>query len=258
MRRGSRLGSDTLGEPMRGGLLVALFLLVATPSAAAKITKETLDVDGTKRTFYLLVSDKLQDKAPLIVTLHGSGRDGKILLDHWKGLAEKEGIILAGPDATERQGWEGARDGPAFLYALVEHLKSKHAVDPRRVYLFGHSAGAIHGLGVGVLESEYFAAVAAHAGVLPQAYAPYAKQAPRKIPLAIWVGTNDRFFPVNDVRQTRDALDSMGFPVGLTEIKGHTHDYYSRASGINKEVWAFLQKHRLEADPKYQEYAINK
>ena len=243
---------------MRSGSVVALFLLIATPATAAQITKQTLDVDGAKRTFYLLVPEKLAEKAPLIVTLHGSGRDGKILLDHWKGLAEKEGIILAGPDATERSGWDGAVDGPAFLYALVEHLKSKHPVDPRRVYLFGHSAGAIHGLGIAVLESEYFAAVAAHAGVLPQAYAAYAKQAPRKIPLALWVGTNDRLVPVNDVRQTRDALDYMGFPVALTEIKGHTHDYYSRASGINKEVWEFLQKHRLEADPKYQEYAINK
>ena len=243
---------------MRGGSLVALFLVIATPAAAAQIAKQTLEIDGAKRTFYLLVPEKLEPKAPLIVTLHGSGRDGKILLDHWKGLAEKEGIILAGPDATERSGWDGAIDGPAFLYALVEHLKSKHPVDPRRVYLFGHSAGAIHGLGLAVLESEYFAAVAAHAGVLPQAYAAYARQAPRKIPLALWVGTNDRLFPVNDVRQTRAALDYMGFPVVLTEIKGHTHDYYSRASGINKDVWAFLQKHRLEADPKYQEYAINK
>jgi hypothetical protein len=26
---------------------------------------------------------------------------------------------------------------------------------------------------------------------------------------------------------------------------------------MNKAVWAFLQKHRLEADPKYHEYAIN-
>ena len=245
---------------MRRVLGITLALLVAASSAAAQnITKETIDFNGEKRTFYLFVPDKLEGKqAPLMITLHGSGRDGKILVDHWKNLASKEGIILAGPDATVRQEWRTEDDGPAFLYALTEHVKSKYPVDPKRVYLFGHSAGAIHGLAMGVLESEYFAAIAAHAGVLPQDYAPYAKQAPRKIPLGIWVGTNDRFFPVENVRQTRDALVHLGFPTNLTEINGHTHDYYSRSSGINKEVWTYLQKHRLEGEPKYQEYAINK
>lgn len=245
---------------MRGVLGIVLALLFAASSASAQnITKETIEADGQKRTFYLFVPEKLEGKqAPLIITLHGSGRDGRILLDHWKGLASKEGIILAGPDATQRAEWNMGTDGPALLYALTEHLKAKYPVDPKRVYLFGHSAGAIHGLAMGVLESEYFAAIAAHAGVLPQDYAPYAQQAPRKIPLGIWVGTNDRLFPVENVRQTRDALVRLGFPAELTEIKGHTHDYYSRSSSINKEVWTYLQEHRLDAEPKYQEYTINK
>lgn len=244
---------------MRRVLGITLALLVAASSAAAQnITKEALEADGQTRTFSLFVPEKLEGKAPLVITLHGSGRDGRILVDHWKSLASKEGIIVAGPDAAQRDGWNMGIDGPAFLYALTEHLKSKYPVDPKRVYLFGHSAGAIHGLAMGVLESEYFAAIAAHAGVLQQDYAPYAKQAPRKIPLGIWVGTNDRLFPVENVRQTRDALVHLGFPTNLTEINGHTHDYYSRSSGINKEVWTYLQKHRLEGEPKYQEYTINR
>ena len=241
----------------KAALLLPLALLLAAPAAAEKITRETLDVDGTQRTFYLFVPDKLKgEPAPLIITLHGSGRDGKILLDHWKGIASNEGIILAGPDATKKEAWHGAVDGPAFLHALAEHLKSKYPVDPRRVYLFGHSAGAIHGLGLGVLESEYFAAVAAHAGILPQEYAAFAQQAPRKIPIGLWVGTDDRLFPLANVRATRDGFSSLGFPVELKEIPRHTHDYYSRSSAINKEVWAFLQKHQLSAEPKYQVYNI--
>src|SRR5688572_10025780 len=114
------------------GSLLALAVLLAVP-VAAQITKETLDAGGVKRTFYLFVPDKLDAKpAPLIVTLHGSGRDGKILLDHWKDLASKEGIIVTGPDATERSGWHPATDGPAFLHALIEHLKAKQPVDPKR------------------------------------------------------------------------------------------------------------------------------
>ena len=237
-------------------LLLAL-TLAATPPAA-KVNKETFPSAGVTRTVYTFVPDQVVGKpAPVIITLHGSGRDGRILVDNWKSLAEKEGIILAGLDATVRDGWHLATDGPNLLRDLVEYLK-KHSIDPRRVYLFGHSAGAIHGLGLGVLESEYFAAVAVHAGVLFKELGAYAKDAPRKIPVALWVGTNDRFFPLEQVRATRDALKAFGYPVELTEIPGHTHDYYGRSSQINKEVWAFLQQHRLAADPKFQVYEINK
>ena len=88
--------------------------------------------------------------------------------------------------------------------------------------------------------------------------APILQQAPRKIPMAIWVGTNDASFPLNVVRSTRDALTGAGFDVKLTEIPNHTHDYYGSASSINKEVWAFLQAHKLDAAPRYQEYQLRK
>src|SRR5215203_2099419 len=125
---------------MKCAVLIVFAVLVAAPAVGQQVTKETLEVEGAKRTFYLFVPEKREGAAPLIVTLHGSGRDGKILVDHWKGLAEKQGIILSGPDATKRDEWHGATDGPAFLHVLVEHLKSKYPVDPRRVYVFGHSA----------------------------------------------------------------------------------------------------------------------
>lgn len=236
--------------------VILMLLAVPPPAAAEKIVKETIAAAGRPRICYVFVPESAKDKpSPLIVTLHGSGRDGRILVDHWEGLAKKEGIVLAGLDATDRRGWQVLEDGPDVLRDLVEALKAKHSIDPRRVYLFGHSAGAIHGLHMGLLESEYFAGVAAHAGVVQQEFGTFAKQAPRRIPIAIWVGTNDRLFPLEAVRATRDALNSVGYAVELTEIGGHTHDYYSRSSQINQQVWQFLKKHQLAADPKYQEYA---
>ena len=45
-------------------------------------------------------------------------------------------------------------------------LKSKYPINPRRVYLFGHSAGASFALHMSLMESQYFAAAAIHAGAL--------------------------------------------------------------------------------------------
>jgi poly(3-hydroxybutyrate) depolymerase len=244
----------------RFALVVGLLSgLIAATIGAADAKKETFGSGGRNRTYYLYVPDSAKAKAPvpLIVLLHGSGRNGKTLTDHWEALAKKEGFIIAAPDALTPEAWRIPEDGPDFLYDLVELLTTQHeAIDRRRVYLFGHSAGAIHSLVMGLLESEYFAAVAVHAGALAQGNYPAIDSAVRKIPMAIWVGTNDPFFPLAAVRATRDVLNARGFKTELTEIHGHTHNYYGRASDINRKVWEFLQTSRLDADPKYQRYAI--
>ncbi len=238
-------------------LLLSLFLSPGLVSASsAKITKESLVSGGEKRSFYLFIPETAaaSKPVPLIVMLHGSGRNGQILVEKWRELATKEGITLAGPDARDSSQWTMPKDGPDFLRDLVETLKSRlPQINPRRVYLFGHSAGASFGIYMSLLESEYFAATAVHAGAIPKddPYIGYAKQ---KIPLAIFVGTRDPFFPLPAVRATRDALYARGFAVQLTEIANHDHDYYSRSAEINQAAWEFLSKHELAEEPRYTQY----
>lgn len=231
-------------------------LLPVSASAADKATKETFGSGGRTRTYYLLVPDsaKKVSSAPLILLLHGSGRDGKSLLDPWTPLAKKEGFVIAAPDAATPEGWRVPEDGPEFLYDLVELLAHQLDIDRRRVYIFGHSAGAGHGLVMALLESEYFAAVAVHAGMLPESSYPMLDRAARKTPVAIWVGTEDRLFPLHVVRATRDAFKAHGFHPELIELAGHDHMYYNRAGSINQEVWAFLRQFSLPNEPHYERY----
>jgi poly(3-hydroxybutyrate) depolymerase len=147
-------------------------------------------------------------------------------------------------------------DGPDFLHDLVEMLKRQFDLDARRVYLFGHSAGAGQALMMAALESEYFAAAAVHAGAMPESAFPLIERATRKTPIGIWIGTNDALFPLEVVRATRDALSAQGFAAELTEIPGHTHWYYDRAPEINKKVWAFLRQHTLPSEPKYERHSF--
>jgi predicted esterase len=229
-------------------------------AADAKVQKLTFGSGGETRTYYLFISEKAgSGPASVILLLHGSGRNGKSLVDPWMSAAKAEGIVLVAPDASDPRAWRVPQEGPQFFHDLMELVRIGHGeIDDRRMYVFGHSAGAIHGLNLGVMESEYFAAVAVHAGALSPEMAPFLDQAPRKIPMAIWVGTNDHFFPIKIVRNTRDVLNAHGFNTRLTEINGHTHDYYSSAGGINKEAWAFLKDQKLAADPKFQPYQLLK
>ncbi len=231
-------------------------ILTSTAARADQITKEIIRSQNKDRVYYLYVPDKL-DKTkpvPLIVLLHGSGRTGNSLVEKWKDLAKKEGLIIVGPDALNTQGWTIPGDGPDFIYEIVEALKAKYPINARRVYLFGHSAGAGQSLLLSLLESEYFAATAIHAGALHGDSSPYIESATRKIPMAIWVGTNDEYFPLTVVRATRDALITAGFKCELTEIKNHTHWYYDTASETNAAGWNFLKGFSLSEDPKYEHH----
>jgi tetratricopeptide (TPR) repeat protein len=188
------------------------------------------------------------------VLLHGSNRVGLSLAEKWDDLAEKEGVIIVAPDSADSLQWAVPGDGPAFLHELVESVKSKYSINPKRVYLFGHSAGAIFALLMSLYEPEYFAATAVHAGALFAEQTPPVDLTKRKMPIQIQVGTVDAYFPLNVVRATRDALNSKGFAVQLVEIRGHDHWYYDLAPKINQTAWEFLKTFELPGEPRYEEH----
>ena len=240
-------------------LTALLVLSLAVTAHAEKITKETVTSQDAERTYYLFVPDSAKNKpAPLIILLHGSGRDGKILVEHWQSLAKKEGIILAGPDSTVRAGVGHARGRAAPAAPChrggADRLRGRPPAhvcvrplgrrDPR------HCDGRSR---IGVLCRR-----GRSRRLGPPSVVPYIARAPRKIPIAVWVGTNDANFPVRQVRESLELLNRQDFNVELTEIPGHTHNYYGRSSEINKAAWAFLQGRRLDKDPQYQDYAIGR
>src|SRR5215470_18508458 len=145
---------------MRFTILSAIVLLAVCQTAfgkprassTSKITKQTIEFAGKKRVYYLYVPDNVASKPALIVTLHGSGRDGLSLVEKWKDMADQEGFILAGPNAMDSSKWSPNDDSPDFLREIVEQLKAKYSIDPKRVFLFGHSAGAVYALNLSMSE----------------------------------------------------------------------------------------------------------
>jgi len=255
-------GRPELSIP-RFAILSAIVLLAfchtalgnALTSSKSKITKQTIEFDGKKRAYYLYVPDNVASKPPLIVTLHGSGRDGLSLVEKWKDIADQEGFILAGPNAMNSAEWSTTDDSADFLREIIEQLKSKYSVDPKRVFLFGHSAGAVYALNLSMSQSEYFAATAVHAGSWrSKEELSYIHLAKRKTPIAIFIGDVDQFFPLDLVKKTEELLKAYQFPIQLTVMKGHDHWYYDLAPDINCNAWAFLKQHSLDAEPKFTQY----
>lgn len=220
------------------------------------LRKESIKSKSKTRTYHIFVPEKLDRSkpAPLVVVLHGSGDSGLMPVKRWRDLAEDKGIIIAGPNALDSQTWRIPDDGPEFIYELVESLKAKHPIDPRRVYLFGHSGGAIVAIYLALLQSEYFAAVAIHAGAIRPEDGSVIERAKRKIPFSLFVGTRDVLFPIEDLRLTRNMLATRGFYVELHEIRGHDHEYGKRSAQINDMIWNFFLQHKLDREPIHELY----
>ena len=145
----------------RFALLITLLLLLPFAAfATPKIEKDSFTSRDKKRAFYLFVPETIKpaEALPLLVLLHGSGHNGLSLVERWKDLASKEGIVLAGPDSLDPSRWTTDNDGPNVIHDLVETVKTRCRIDPRRIYLFGHSGGAVYAINLSLMESEYFTA----------------------------------------------------------------------------------------------------
>ena len=222
-------------------MVVFSVCVVTVPTwAKDKIEKVTFDFSQHSRVLYLVVPDK-NEPMPVVVVLHGSGRNGEIMAQAWKDLARREGFIVAAPDSFDSAMWGSTIDPPEFFRAVVDQVKTRHAIDASRVYLFGHSAGAAYALFLAVINSDLFAATAIHAGALQGNPEGLFEQADRKMPIAIWVGNHDPFFPVDMVEATKRLYAANGFPINVSLIPNHDHNYYVISDEVNGKAWNFLK-----------------
>ena len=109
--------------------------------------QETFGSGGRTRTYFLLVPEaaKTARSPPLLVLLHGSGRDGKSLVEKREPLAKKEGIIVGPRKATSFRSGETARPRPSNTHAGAP--LDQRARDDRRNFLdrdFGWLAPRVH------------------------------------------------------------------------------------------------------------------
>jgi predicted esterase len=192
---------------------------------------------------YLLETPPGNRPRPAILLLHGSGDDGSGLFHMWKPFALANGIVIIAPTLPRALAFETV--APEVFRCVVEDARGVAKIDPKRIFVVGHSMGGYLAYDAAMFESEYFAAVVVHAAAIGEEYTGILDHARRKIPIAIFIGDRDQLVPIASVRRTRDLLVHAGFPVAYEEIVGHDHFYEGLVDPLDRKAWAFLEAHPL-------------
>lgn len=147
-------------------------------------------------------------KAPLVLLLHGLGSSGEdIAASAWPAFASAHGIAWAAPsgplDAQGRRFWNAGTaccnfgqlpiDHVAALSDLIRRLTADSSIDPRRVFVVGHSNGGFMAHRLACERPELLRGLVAVAGT--SAPERGACKAPRDLRVLQVHGDADRIVP---------------------------------------------------------------
>ncbi len=175
---------------------------------------------------------------PLIIALHGLGGTEDAFFDNYEKklppLAESHGYIVASPlgyRVDGSYGW-GLGTAPADpntkrtqdfseqdVMQVLARVRQMYKIDDSRIYLMGHSMGAIGTWKIAPKYPEIWAAI----GMFSGSGAPGTLERIRTVPEIIVHGDADPTVPVNGSRMMVAKLKEMGTEFKYIEVPGGLH-----------------------------------
>jgi predicted peptidase len=213
--------------------------------------------------------------APLIVALHGYGGDQNYFFDAVKNLpalCEQYGVIFVAPMGLAKDGWYGAPlsipgaaprsgGGPTptpdrtpeqetqyrslserDVLNVLDLVKREYRIDPRRIYLMGHSMGGFGTWWLGQKHADTWAAIAPMSGVLPNV--DYQLSKLKNVPVMVSIGGAENPAWVDASRKQIDAMKALGMTTDYFEPEGATHG--GMIAPTTPRVFEFLAKQRKQ------------
>ena len=168
-----------------GGVLFGYYVYTPAseiPQLSGTLTKGSIEVGGLKRTYTIYVPRGLAKGAPLVLAMHGSGKNAaQMRIETGYGfdrVADEHDFAVVYPDGYEGY-WNGCNivgdysantlniDDVGFLGAVADKVITDIGVDPGRVFATGISRGASMALRLALEAPSHFRAVAAVSENMP-------------------------------------------------------------------------------------------
>jgi polyhydroxybutyrate depolymerase len=119
------------------------------------------------------------EPTPLLILLHGFGQTGYVQNAYFglNALSDDKGILLAFPDGTKNANgqrfWAATDaccgsgvDDVAYINAVIDDMQRQYNVDPKRIFLTGHSNGGFMSHRMACEAASRIAAIASLAGAV--------------------------------------------------------------------------------------------
>ena len=143
-------------------MLLAATLAIAQQIPAGVVVEDVKCAADPAQSYALyLPSHYTADRPwPVLIGFHPGAR-GRAIVDKYRAAAEQYGWIVAASNTSRNGPWAVSA---AAVAAMPADLARRCAIDPRRLYLTGHSGGARVALGVALGNNDIAGVIASSAG----------------------------------------------------------------------------------------------
>jgi poly(3-hydroxybutyrate) depolymerase len=258
---------------MKKTIILSLLLMIGglLPIAADNIT-----VNGTSRSYNVIVPKNLGENRPLLIFCHGYNQDAGWMQNNefkndnvsMEAVCDTAKFVCVFPNGIDRSWDTGGDRDINFIKAIIEKMVTQHKIDRDRIYLGGFSMGGMLTYNAINKMSDIIAAFVSCSG--PSVITP--KSGLRPIPLLHIQGTDDNWGGVqpalnpwikhNGCSTTDKVISNYngfsgaklhiwgpgndGVEVRLLELTGKGHWICKEPQVYTgKEIWNFCKKYSL-------------
>lgn len=197
------------------------------PDAGEVLPRQTTFGGGRPVTIAVPTDYDERVPTPLLVLLHGRGASGSLQTTYFSlsALVNEAGILFAAPDGvTDSHGsrsWNATdaccdfdhsnRDDVGYVVELIRDISAVWNVDPKRVYLLGHSNGGFLSYRLACEHADKIAAIVSLAGAT---FATASSCAPSEGVSVLQIhGDRDSLIPYDG-----GVLEGVAFPGAVTTV----------------------------------------
>lgn len=217
-------------------LLLGALVLLLQPGAAAQSleyvgdTTQTFQYRGRQVPYRLYVPrppvQQPPEGYPFFLALHGGGDDHTKFFTgydngHLKDVAQELGVVIACPRTKPNTDYRGHEEREVL--EVMSDVSFKVLLNPRKLYIFGHSMGGVGALEIAARNPIYFAGAGSIAGPLSTRVADYFEN----VPVYLAHGAKDEVVPVAKTREFHQALLNQNATVHYHEIPEADHNNHA-------------------------------